>query len=138
VPDAVPSGPGTSNLTPLGQAGQALHVALSLPAGKSGTARASVAVNSLGLVDLLEIGASGLTPGTVYQLALVDSPTAPYGNRIPLVNLKANASGAQVAQAIGPLRQAVTSDADAAKTSPARYLILSPVGSDEPVLVQQP
>ena len=77
VPDAVPAGPGTSNLVPLGQAGQALHVTLGPPAGTGGAARASVAVNSLGLVDLLEIGASGLAPGQEYQLALVDLADGP-------------------------------------------------------------
>ena len=138
VPDAVPAGPGRGGLMPLGQAGQAIHLTLGPPAGVSGPARASVAVNSLGLVDLLEIAASGLVPGKEYQLALVDSPTAPYGSRVPLANFKANASGAQVAQAIGPLRQAVTDAAGAAKSSLPRYLVLSSVGSEDPLLVQRP
>ena len=138
VPDAVPTGPGTDGLMPLGQAGQAIHLTLGLPAGESGPARASVAINSLGLVDLLEIAAAGLVPGRQYQLALVDSPTAPYGNRVPLTNFKANASGAGIAQAIGPLRQAVTDAAGAANPSLPRYLVLSLVGSENPVLVQRP
>lgn len=118
--------------------GQAIHLMLGPPTGVSGPARASVAVNSLGLMDLLEIAASGLVPGKEYQLAPVDSPTAPYGSRVPLANFKANASGAQVAQAIGPLRQAVTDAAGAAKSSLPRYLVLSSVGSEDPFLVQRP
>jgi YVTN family beta-propeller protein len=137
VPDAVPTGTGTSSLVPLGQATEAVHLTLVPPAGSSGAAQATVAINSLGLVDLLQIAVSGLVPGKQYQLALVDRRTAPYGSRLPLTNFKANSGGAQIAQTIGPLRQAVTAAAGAGQPA-ARYLVLSPVGSDAPILVQQP
>ena len=137
VPDAVPTGPGTSHLVPLGQTVEAVHLTLVPPPGSSGMAQATVAVNSLGLVDLLQIAASGLDPGKSYQLALVDRRTAPYGRREALANFKANAGGAQIAQTIGPLRQAVTGAAGANQPAAARYLILSLAGSEEPVLVQQ-
>ena len=138
VPGAVPSGPGTNGLLPLGQAAEALHLTLVPPAGVNSTARASVVVNSLGLVDNLQIAASGLMQGKDYQLALVDSVTAPYGNRVPLAKLKANPSGSGIAQAIGPLRQAVTDAAQAGKPTAARYLVLTLMNSEVPVLVQQP
>ena len=143
VPNAVPTGSGTSHLVPLGQAALAVHLTLVPAAGSGSIARATVAVNSLGLVDLLQVAASGLEPGKSYQLALVDHRTAPYGRREPLVNFKANASGAQIAQTIGPLRQAVTGASEAntsgvGQPPTARYLILLLAGFDEPVLVQQP
>ena len=137
VPDAVPTGTGTSHLVPLGETTGAIHLTLGPPPGSSGMAQATVAVNSLGLVDLLQIAASGLAPGKSYQLTLADHPAAPYGRREALANFKANAGGAQVAQTIGPLRQAVIGDAGADQPAAARYLILSLAGSDEPVLVQQ-
>ena len=120
-----------------------MHLTLVPAAGSGSTARATIAVNSLGLVDLLQVAASGLEPGKSYQLALVDHRTAPYGRREPLVNFKANASGAQIAQTIGPLRQAVTGASEAntsgvGQPPTARYLILLLAGFDEPVLVQQP
>jgi len=137
VPDAVPTGAGTSRLVPLDQAASAVHLTLVPPAGSRSPAHATVAVNSLGLVDLVQIAATGLEPGRSYQLALVDRRTAPYGRREALANFKANVGGAQVAQTIGPLRQAVTRAEGDDQPAAARYLILSPVGSDEPVLVQQ-
>jgi YVTN family beta-propeller protein len=63
VPGAVPNGDGTANLTPLGVAGQALHIEMLPPAGASINGRATVAVNSLGVIDLLQIAVAGLQPG---------------------------------------------------------------------------
>ena len=68
VPGAVPVGDGTSNLTPLGQAGQAAHLALAAPAGSKSSAQATVSVNSLGAADLLQIAVTGLKPGQMYRL----------------------------------------------------------------------
>jgi len=53
VPGAVATGDGTANLTPLGVAGQALHIEMLPPAGAGSNGRATVAVNSLGVIDLL-------------------------------------------------------------------------------------
>ena len=60
VPNAVPSGPGTEELMPLGIAANTAH----LEAGgvASPKTEASVAVNSLGLLDLIQIAAKGLAP----------------------------------------------------------------------------
>lgn len=138
IPDAVPTGAGTDHLVLLDQANEAVHLTMVPPVGSNSTARATVAVNSLGLVDLLQIAVSGLVPGKEYQLALVTSRTAPYEMRVPLTDLKANAGGAQIAQTIGPLRKAVTDSEAGGEPSAARFLELSPVGSDDPILVQQP
>ncbi len=50
---AVATGDGTANLTPLGVTGQALHIEMLPPAGAGSNGRATVAVNSLGVIDLL-------------------------------------------------------------------------------------
>jgi YVTN family beta-propeller protein len=73
VPGAVATGDGTANLTPLGVAGQALHIEMLPPAGAGANARATVAVNLLGVIDLLQIAVAGLQPGQEYELCLVDS-----------------------------------------------------------------
>ncbi len=63
VPRAVPNGDGTANLTPLGVTGQALHIEMLPPAGAGSNGRATVAVNSLGVIDLLGTGVSTLPGG---------------------------------------------------------------------------
>ncbi len=55
---AVATGDGTANLTPLGVTGQALHIEMLPPAGAGSNGRATVAVNSLGVIDLLAAGQS--------------------------------------------------------------------------------
>jgi len=138
VPGAVPNGDGTANLTPLGVAGQTLHFEMLPPSGAGSNGRATVAVNSLGVIDLLQIAATGLQPGQEYQLFLVDSLTKPDGSRIALTKFTANPSGAAVAQTIGPLRTVVgAADAAAGKQSEQRYLIVTATGSDQPVLRQR-
>src|SRR2546422_1769559 len=138
VPGAVPNGDGTANLMPLGVAGQALHIEMLPPAGAGTNARATVAVNSLGVIDLLQIAVAGLEPGQEYQLFLVDSLTKPDASRIALAKFTANPSGATVAQAIGPLRTVVGAAAGVAgKQSERRYLVVTSTGSDQPVLQQQ-
>ena len=139
VPGAVPSGEGTANLVPLGVAGQALHIEMLPPPGVAlANARASVAVNSLGLIDLLQVAVAGLQPGQEYQLFLVDSLTKGNAPRIALTKFTANPSGAAVAQAIGPLRTVVeVTDGASGKDRERRYLVLTATGSDQVVLQQQ-
>ncbi len=138
VPGAVPKGDGTSNLMPLGVAGEALHIEMLPPSGARSNARASVAVNSLGVIDLLQIAVAGLQPGQEYQLLLVDSLTNPGASRLGLTKFNTNPSGAAVAQAIGPLRTVVAVSVGAAsQKSDQRYLIVIPSGSDQPVLQQK-
>jgi len=138
VPDAVPGGPGTAGLASLAEVGQALHVEMAPADGTASAARASVVVNPLGLVDHLQIAASGLEPGREYQLALVDSASPPYRQGEPLARFKANPSGSAIAQAIGPLRDIFTQAGQApAASSPARYLLLTRADTRQPVLVQR-
>jgi len=138
VPDAVASGDGTANLTPLGVAGQVLHIDMLPFSATDSNARATVAVNSLGVVDLLQIAVAGLQPSQEYQLSLVESLVKPNATRIGLTKFTTNPSGAAVAQAIGPLRTVVAASEDAASQQPdQRYLVVTPAGSDQPVLQQK-
>ena len=138
VPGAVPNGDGMANLTPLGVAGQTLHIEMLPPSGTASSGRASVAVNSLGVIDLLEIAVAGLEPGQEYQLSLVDSLTKPDASRIALAKFKTWPNGAAVAQAIGPLRTVVAATAGAGdKQSEQRYLVVTGIDSDQTVLQQQ-
>src|SRR5437764_1060807 len=107
VPGAVPNGDGTANLVPLGVAGQTLHIEMLPPSGAGSNGRATVAVNSLGVIDLLQIAVAGLQPGQEYELSLVDSLTKPDASRIGLAKFKTWPNGAGIAQAIGPLRTVV-------------------------------
>jgi YVTN family beta-propeller protein len=102
VPNAVVSDQGTANLRPLGLAAQALHVELTPPPGVTSAAHASVAINSLGPIDNLQIAATGLQPGRKYWVMLV-------GGAEPqeLVTFSAGIGGAAIAQALGPLKRAM-------------------------------
>jgi YVTN family beta-propeller protein len=135
VPQAVPEGAGTANLVPLGDAGNAAHLMLVAPAGDNGSAHATVSVNNLVSVDLLQAAFSDLKPGQKYVLWLVDSRIPPFGHKEALVTFQANLSGAQVAQAIGPLRRVLGSNTP--EHAQARFLILTQTDSDVPALIQK-
>jgi YVTN family beta-propeller protein len=137
VPDAVPAGDGLANLVPLGEAGRAAHLMLAAPEGSGSSGHATVSINALGALDLLEIAVSGLEPDQEYQLWLVASPGPPYGDMQPLAKFKTNVSGAQIAQAIGPLRHVVAAD-QAGAGSERRYLLVTKSNSGEVVLTQAP
>ena len=137
VPDAVRDGAGTTNLVPLGDAGNAAHLTLVAP--KSGSpARATVSVNAIGTLDLLQAAVSGLKPGHTYTLWLVTSRTEPFGTKETLVTFKTNLAGAQVTQAIGPLRQVLAGeDVDSRERAKERFLVLTEADSETPELIQQ-
>jgi YVTN family beta-propeller protein len=81
VPNAVPDGPGTANLTPLGEAGNSARLHLEAGGTAFPNAQASVSVNSLGLLDLVQIAAEGLRPGGSMKSLW----------RIPIIRLSENA-----------------------------------------------
>jgi len=122
---------------PLGEAGQASHLTLTAPEGSVGRAHATVSVNATGPLDLLQIAVSGLKPGHTYRLWLATSRSAPFGQKQPLVTFKTNLAGAQVAQAIGPFRQVLTSQSDNT-TQPIqqRFLLITAADNDTPELIQ--
>ncbi|MEV6865851.1 hypothetical protein AB0M44_33240 [Streptosporangium subroseum] len=63
------------------------------------------------------------------------SRTAPFGRKEELATFKTNLAGAQVAQAIGPLREVLTPAG--ANRDRQRFLLLTPVGGETPVLTQR-
>jgi YVTN family beta-propeller protein len=134
VPNAVPDGEGAANLTPLGESGRAAHLTLKAPDG--GRGHATVSVNSLGQVDLLEAGISGLKPNNPYTLWLVASRKKPYGDKQALAKFKTNQSGAQVVQVIGPLRRTVTENGGDSDSWPTRFLLVTPADGDTADLIQ--
>ncbi len=129
VPNAAPSG-SAQNLRPLGEAAVTAKLQLRGEGGDSGP-QATVAVNSLGLVDLLQIAASGLTPNTLYRLWLSDTNRPPFGNLIPIAMLKTNPDGGAIAQTVGPLKSVAPPGTGGL---PKRYLVVTKGDSQEPIL----
>jgi len=135
VPNAVPSGSGTENLMPLGAAANTARLHLE-PAGTAlPEAQASVAVNSLGLLDLVQIAAKGLAPQTQYQVYLAESNQQPFGKLEPLAILKTNPDGAGIVQTIGPLKALAGSEPTS--SAPQRFLIVTDMKDSSQVVLWQ-
>jgi YVTN family beta-propeller protein len=136
VPDAVPSGPGTQNLQPLGVAGQVAQLALAASPTKAGNAPTSVSLFDQGLIQVLEAAVSGLQPKQPYVLALAENPDGT-GALQPLQSFMTNPAGAAIVNAIGQIRQLVETDVKAQR----RYLVIVPATGKTlgtPVQVQIP
>ena len=135
VPNAVPKGTGTEHLMPLGAAANTTR--LHLEAGETALpeAQASVAVNSLGLLDLIQIAAKGLSPQTQYQVYLSESNKSPYGQLEPLAVLKTNPDGAGIVQAIGPLK--VLAGNDQNSSALRRFLIVTDIKDSSKIVLRQ-
>ncbi len=125
IPNAVPSGEGTENLSPIGISGEAVH--LTLVSVGTGKAETTVAVNNQGLVDLLQAAVTGLEAKKPYLLALVNNADGS-GPLEPLANFMTNPSGAAIVVAVGPLRRAVEGN----ESSPRRFLVIAPMNEDKP------
>jgi len=109
---------------------------LHLEAARTGLpeAQASVAVNSLGLLDLIQIAAKGLAPKESYQVYLVESNKSPFGKLEALAVLKTNPDGAGVVQAIGPLKTLAGNDS----SSPwQRFLVATDIKDSSQVVLRQ-
>jgi YVTN family beta-propeller protein len=123
----VPEGLGTSNLQPLGVAGQSTELWLAPPgAKKEEKAPTSVSLSDQGLVQMLEAAVTGLEPGKPYLLAL-SSEAAGTGVLEPLQGFMTNPAGAAIVNAIGPIRQLVRGEDKA----PRRYLVILPGTPDK-------
>ena len=120
VPNAVPEGEGTRNLTPLGVTGQAAHLTLVAKGAKGGEAPTSVSLFDQGLTQVLQAAVSGLQPKQPYVLALGSKPEGS-GMLQPLQAFTTNPAGSAIVDAIGPIRQVVQSDAKAER----RYLVIA-------------
>jgi YVTN family beta-propeller protein len=136
VPNAVPNGAGTENLVPLGEAGNTARLRLEAGGTALPNAQASVAVNSLGLLDLIQIAAEGLAPKAQYQVYLAGTDHAPFGQLEPLAVLRTNPDGAGIAQAIGPLKTLAAGDPSAAAPS-RRFVIVTDLKDPSQVVLRQ-
>jgi len=129
VPDAVPDGPGTQNLQPLGVAGRTAHLVL---AGKDGGQPSTVSLFDQGLVQVMQAAVTHLTPGGAYVLGLAESPDGS-GPVQALATFKANPAGAAIVGAVGPIRQLVDDERPAQR----RYLVVATQVDDKPGPVVQ-
>jgi YVTN family beta-propeller protein len=136
VPDAAPTrAAGAENLQPLGLAGEAVHFTLAAPGGHNTT---TVSLFDQGLTQVLQAAAVGLEPGKPYMLALTSNPDGS-GEIEPLARFMTNPAGAQIVDAVGPIRQ-IVSPATPTRDG-RRYLAIMSVENGKPgrpVQVQQP
>jgi YVTN family beta-propeller protein len=137
VPGAVPDGDGTSNLSPLGEAGNTARLHLGAGGSALPKAQASATVNSLGLLDLVQIAAEGLAPKTQYQVYLAESNQAPFGKLQALTVLKTNPDGAGIVQAIGLLKVLAANSQSASAGSGQRFLIVTDIADPSQVVLRQ-
>lgn len=137
VPGAVPDGPGTDNLTPLGEAGNTARLHLEAGGTALPGAQASVAVNSVGLLDLVQIAAEGLAPKSQYRVYLAESNRAPFGKLEALAVLRTNPDGAGIVQAIGPLKTLTRGDLHASGEPSERFLVITDMNNSSQVVLRQ-
>jgi hypothetical protein len=96
-----------------------------------------VAVNSLGLLDLVQIAAEGLAPKSQYRVYLAESNRAPLGKLEALAVLKTNPDGAGIVQAIGPLKALAHGDAGGSVGQSERYLVVADMNDSSQVVLRQ-
>jgi YVTN family beta-propeller protein len=138
VPNAVPEGSGAEGLQPLGVAGQAAHLALAPPreanasAASSAPAPSSVTLFDQGLLQVLQVSATGLQPRQPYVLALADKPDGG-GTLQPLASFMTNPAGSAIVNAIGPIRQIVEVKASTMR----RYLVIASGSAAHPGAIVQ-
>jgi YVTN family beta-propeller protein len=136
VPEAAPTqGTGAENLQPLGLAGAAVHLALAAPGGKTTT---TVSLFDQGLTQVLQAAVVGLEPTTPYILALTSNPDGT-GTVEPIARFMTNPAGAQIVNAVGPIRQIVEPAVPA--RDQRRYLAVMAVENGKPgraLQLQQP
>ncbi|HYR87388.1 MAG TPA: YncE family protein [Terriglobia bacterium] len=136
VPNAAPNGK-VENLVPLGEAGNIVRLHLEAGGSTFPNAQASVAVNSLGLLDLVQIAAEGLAPMSQYQVYLAEADQVPFGRLQPLAVLKTNADGAGIVQAIGPLKTLMVGSQTGSGSRSQRFLIITDVNNSSDVVLRQ-
>jgi YVTN family beta-propeller protein len=138
VSNAVPQGSGSEGLQPLGIAGQVAHLTLApaqegnAPAVSSASAPTSVALFDQGLLQVLQVSATGLQPRQPYVLALADQPDGS-GTLQPLASFMTNPAGSAIVNAIGPIRQIVEVKASTMR----RYLVIASGSAARPGAIVQ-
>jgi YVTN family beta-propeller protein len=130
VPRAAPGDAAAQGLQPLGLAGDAAHLRLAPPT--TGRAATSVALFDQGLVQVLEAAVSGLEPSRAYVLMLAEHADGSGAAEV-LASFTANAAGAQIVNAIGPIRALV----QAAPPGPRRFLVIREGTAEHPGSIVQ-
>ena len=125
IPNAVPNGDGTQNLSPLSTSGEAVH--LNLVSVGTDKVQTTVAVNNQGLIDLLEAAVTGLEAKKSYLLALGNNADGA-GPLEPVVQFMTNPAGAAIVVTLGPLRSAVQGNQSVQR----RFLVIVPLNDDKP------
>jgi YVTN family beta-propeller protein len=137
VPNAVPVGSASGNLSGLAQVGETARLHLQAAGTALPKANASVAVNSLGLLDLIQIAAVGLAPSSQYKVYLADFEHAPFGRLEPLAILRTNPDGAGIVQTVGPLKSLSAGTATDAAMGSRKFLVVSELSDPSRVILQQ-
>jgi YVTN family beta-propeller protein len=136
VPGAAPAAAaGVENLQPLGIAGAAVHLTL---AGAGSSNATTVSLFDQGLTQVLQAAVVGLEPAKPYALALTSNPDGT-GRVEAIAQFTTNPAGAQIVNAVGPIRQIVHPDETAIEAR--RYLTVLPLENGklgQPVQLQQP
>lgn len=134
VPNAVANGDGTQGLRPLGLAGQAVHLTLESAAGSPEDAQAptSVALYDQGVLQMLEAAVTGLQPMQPYVIGLAEQPDGS-GTFEPLADFMSNEAGAQVVNALGPIREIVRGEDQVQR----HYLAIREGSSAQPGALEQ-
>jgi hypothetical protein len=102
----------------------------------SGQTETSVSLFDQGLTQVMQAAATGLEPKKPYVLALAEASDGS-GRLQPLAAFMTNPAGAAIVNAVGPIRQIVSSDTKEAR----RYLVIAPgtpTDPGAPVQVQMP
>ncbi|HEY0107803.1 MAG TPA: hypothetical protein VGB91_17100 [Rhizomicrobium sp.] len=132
VPNAVRHGDGGKGLQPLGVAGMTARFALGPPSGDPGKAPTSVSLFDQGLVQAVQASVTGLEPKAGHILALSDAPDGSAALQ-PLAAFTANAAGAAIVNATGPIRQLVPDPVPQKR----RFLVIARTGASGPGAVVQ-
>jgi hypothetical protein len=95
------------------------------------------AVNSLGLLDLVQIAAVGLAPKSQYQVYLTQSNHPPFRTLHPLAILKTNADGGGIVQAIGPLKALANNGSASSTAASQRFLIVTDMKDASQIVLRE-
>jgi len=98
----------------------------------SAAAPSSVTLFDQGLLQVLQVSATGLQPRQPYLLALADQPDGS-GTLQPLASFMTNPAGSAIVNAIGPIRQIVEVKASTMR----RYLVIASGSAAHPGAIVQ-
>jgi YVTN family beta-propeller protein len=129
APGATNSEVGNANLEPLDEAAQSIHLEMAAPEPSTSRAHASVSINSLGMIDNLQIAATGLEPGKAYLLVLLGDGPAQV-----LLKFAAGVGGTAIVQTLGPLKRLARGTSDTPHLS---LQVRSAVAPDDRVVLAQ-